>query len=105
MRPTGITADKTRAVLIVNWDDGHTAEYPFKLLSDLCPCATCNDERNNPDPLKIIRPKSSVLEAINPVGNYAINIMWKGGCRFGIYSWDYLTALEKSPGVNTVSMT
>ena len=93
MRPTGITADKTRAVLIVNWDDGHIAELPFKLLSDLCPCATCNDERNNPDPLKIIRPKSSELEAINAVGSYAISIIWKGGCRYGIYSWDYLAKL------------
>lgn len=93
MRPTGITADKTRAVLSVNWEDGHASELPFKLLSDACPCATCNAERNDPNPLKILRPHSYELEAINPVGNYAINIMWKGGCRYGIYSWDFLEKL------------
>ena len=90
MRPTQITADKTKAILTITWDDGEISELPFALLSDLCPCAACNEERNNPDPLKIIRPRSHELEAINPVGSYAINIMWKGGCRFGIYSWEYL---------------
>lgn len=90
MRPTSITADRTKSILTITWDDGETSDLPFKLLSDMCPCATCNEERNNPDPLKIIRPRSYELEAINPVGNYAINIMWKGGCRFGIYSWEYL---------------
>lgn len=95
MRPTGITADRTRAILTVIWDDGRAVEYPFKLLSDLCPCATCNEERNNPNPLKIIRPKSSELEAINAVGSYAINIMWKGGCRYGIYSWDFLEQIAE----------
>jgi DUF971 family protein len=90
MQPTSITADRTNALLIITWDDGETSELPFKLLSDLCPCATCNEERNNPDPLKILRPRSYELETIVPVGNYAINIAWKGGCRFGIYSWEYL---------------
>lgn len=98
MRPTAITADKRQATLTIAWDDGCVTELPFKLLSDMCPCATCNEERNDPNPLKIIRPRSYELEAINPVGNYAINIMWKGGCRFGIYSWDYLRSLGERQG-------
>lgn len=93
MRPTAITADRNRAILTINWDDGSTVDYPFTLLSDACPCATCNEERNDPNPLKIIRPRSYELESINPVGSYAINITWKGGCRYGIYSWDYLASL------------
>ncbi|MDW8352290.1 MAG: DUF971 domain-containing protein [Anaerolineae bacterium] len=94
MRPTGIVADKAKAILTIAWDDGEVSQLPFKVLSDMCPCATCAAERNNPDPLKIIRPRSYELEAINPVGNYAINIMWKGGCRFGIYSWEYLREIS-----------
>jgi DUF971 family protein len=94
MRPTGITADKTKAILTITWDEGPRSELPFKLLSDACPCATCNEERNDPNPLKIIRPRSYELEAINPVGSYAISIMWQGGCRYGIYSWEYLRQLD-----------
>ncbi|MFN3706069.1 MAG: gamma-butyrobetaine hydroxylase-like domain-containing protein [Thermoflexales bacterium] len=95
MRPTAITADKKRGALLVTWDDGHITTLPFQLLSEMCPCATCSAERNNPDPLKVIRSRSSELEAIVPVGNYAINLTWKGGCRFGIYTWDYLLDLER----------
>ncbi len=95
MRPTAITADKKRGVLIITWEDGHIAEMSFQLLSEMCPCATCNAERENPDPLKVIRPKSSELEAIVPVGNYALNLTWRDGCRYGIYTWDYLLDLER----------
>jgi len=97
MQPTGITADRTNALLIITWDDGERSEIPFKLLSDLCPCATCNEERQNSDPLKIVRARSYELETIVPVGNYAINIIWRGGCRFGLYSWEYLRKIADLP--------
>ena len=93
MHPTSITADRARGILTVTWDDGKASELSFKLLSDMCPCAVCSAERNNPDPLKVIHARSYELEAIHPVGGYAINIVWKGGCRYGIYSWNYLRQL------------
>ena len=97
MHPTSITADRARGILTVTWDDGKASELSFKLLSDMCPCAVCSAERNNPDPLKVIHARSYELEAIHPVGGYAINIVWKGGCRYGIYSWDYLRQLAGLP--------
>ena len=93
MRPTGITADKTHKLLKLTWDDERVSEISFKLLSDLCPCELCSMERNDTNPLKIMRPRSDELEAINAVGNYGISIMWKGGCRYGIYTWEYLRRL------------
>jgi DUF971 family protein len=48
MHPTSITADRARGILTVTWDDGKVSELPFKLLSDMCPCAVCSAERNNP---------------------------------------------------------
>jgi DUF971 family protein len=45
----------------------------------------------------VIHARSYELEAIHPVGGYAINIVWKGGCRYGIYSWDYLRQLAGLP--------
>jgi DUF971 family protein len=93
MRPTNITADKTQKLLKLTWADGRTSALSFKLLSDMCPCELCTMERNDPDPLKILRPKTDELEAISAVGNYGISIMWKGGCRYGIYTWEYLAKL------------
>lgn len=95
MKPTSITADRTQGTLTITWDDGSTSVLSFKVLSDMCPCAACSAERNNLDPLKVIRARSYELEAIHPVGGYAINIVWKDGCRYGIYSWDYLRMLAR----------
>jgi DUF971 family protein len=95
VKPTSITADRTQGTLTITWDDCSTSVLSFKVLSDMCPCAACSAERNNPDPLKVIRARSYELEAIHPVGGYAINIVWKDGCRYGIYSWDYLRMLAR----------
>ena len=93
MRPTSITADRTTARLAITWDDAPPSSISFKVLSDLCPCELCSTERSNPDPLKVIRPRSYELESIVPIGSYAVNIMWKGGCPYGLYSWERLQQL------------
>ena len=95
MRPTGITADRASAILTVTWEDGSATALPFARLSDMCPCELCDNERRNDDPLKILRQHSHELEAINPVGSYAVNIMWRGGCHYGIYSFEYLEKLGR----------
>lgn len=102
MRPTGITADRTQATLTVTWDAAAPTVVPFRVLSDMCPCELCETERTNTDPLKVLRPHSYELEAINAVGSYAVNIVWKGGCSYGIYSWDFLFALgRRYPAIPT----
>ena len=98
IRPTGITADKPRKILRLTWNDGRTSEIAFDALVNACPCEMCVTERNDPNPLKILRPKSTVLEAIVPVGNYAISILWSGGCRYGIFTWDYLSKIANKNG-------
>jgi DUF971 family protein len=95
VNPKSINADRAAAVLTVTWMDGSANVLPFKLLSDMCPCELCDHERKDDNPLKILRPRSYELEAINPVGSYAVNIIWKGGCRYGIYSYTYLHQLGR----------
>jgi DUF971 family protein len=93
MKPKNIAADRAKAVLTVDWHGDESSVIPFNVLSDLCPCELCDNERRDTNPLKILRARSYELEAINPIGSYAINIMWKGGCHYGIYSWEYLHKL------------
>ena len=95
MNPAAITADKKRALLAIRWDDGVTFNYPFPYLSAACPCATCNEERNDPNPLKFIKAKSDRLGSIVPVGSYAVNLIWDGGCKNGIYTWEMFERLRK----------
>ncbi len=97
MRPTGIKADRARGELTIQWDDGHSADLTFAHLASNCRCATCNDNRAK---LRIsgktFVPESSELLAIEAVGSYGISIVWKDGCRYGIYTWEVLAALETS---------
>lgn len=99
LRPTGITADRHTAILTVEWSDGHQTAFPFYDLSAACPCASCNEKRQQLEETgrnrqKDFVPQSSKLGAIEPVGTYAINIAWQDGCRYGIYSWELLLQLE-----------
>jgi DUF971 family protein len=85
----------------IDWKDGHKSSWSFRWLRDGCPCATCNEERNQqgrkPGQPK---PKSSAVlpmytapprpASAHPVGRYALQFNWQDGHSGGIYSWDYL---------------
>ncbi|MGH2521754.1 MAG: gamma-butyrobetaine hydroxylase-like domain-containing protein [Anaerolineales bacterium] len=101
-RPTAITLDRKRNVLLIPWDEGHTSEYPLSLLREACPCVECRGGHENMgtapnvDDLLIIPlapMKSYVITRILPVGNYAIQPEWDDGHHTGIYTWAYLRAL------------
>ncbi len=98
MRPAGITADRNKRILIIEWNDGHQSRYPFDGLRSICPCVECRGGHANmgqpPDP-KSVRdtPQTELtMEDISIVGAYAIQISWGDGHSTGIYSWDYLRA-------------
>lgn len=77
--------------LRILWPGGAEETVAFKRLRDHCPCAECVEEwsgRKTIDPATIpddIRPL-----AIDPVGNYAIQISWSDGHSTGIYTWETL---------------
>jgi DUF971 family protein len=100
--PQDITVKRNEKKMIITWSDGKKSELSFDILRESCPCAECGDKRklNHTDsfsqedifiPLQDARTYD--IENIQPVGNYALNIIWKDGHRFGIYSWEYLRDL------------
>jgi DUF971 family protein len=99
--PTNITATRAQARLTIEWSDGRTSVYPFEVLRSACPCAQCRGGHENmkpePDPSMLIIPlmnaSATRLVGIEPVGNYAINIEWEDGHKYGIYNWHYLRVL------------
>lgn len=45
--------------------------------------------------------ESDELVSMDLVGNYALQMTWKDGHKYGIYSWEFLRGLcPKSPGGN-----
>lgn len=102
-----ITPEKVRVLLTegkgleIDWSDGHRSAWSFAWLRNACPCATCNDERNQqgrkpgqPKPkaaelLPMYTPPAKPASA-QGVGRYALQFNWLDGHTAGIYSWDYL---------------
>ncbi len=93
--------------LVVHWEDGHTSTFDTGFLRVKCPCAVCAGEEP-PIQLKKEEPKIEVgmslpvlpakarpvhPASVEPVGYYAIRIVWSDGHDAGIYSFRLLRSL------------
>ncbi len=96
IRPTGVTADRERRVLTIQWSDGRECSYTFAGLRAVCPCVLCQGGHANmgrpADKLLLLKSQNDALnlDAATAVGSYAIQFAWNDGHDSGIYSWDYL---------------
>ena len=101
-KPKNVSASRKEEVLRIEWEDGQISEIPFGTLRAACPCADCrmsNDQEQGAekeDMLELnIRDKSTtILDGIEQVGNYAVQLVWRDGHNAGIYTWDYLDNLN-----------
>jgi DUF971 family protein len=101
IKPDKINVSRSQKLMVIHWDDGHRSEYPLARLRNACPCAECRNKEESERQifsteglgLPIISTQSFQIESLNPVGNYALQLTWKDGHRFGIYPWQYLREL------------
>ncbi len=82
-----------RKALAVKFKDGSSAELPWGLLRDACPCAECQELHGPRDPLKLTAAPNKNLVGFEYAGNYAVQLMWGDGHSFGIFTWAYLREL------------
>jgi DUF971 family protein len=92
--PTKIKLNKQENIEIT-WDNGKVIKYPLKFLRDESPDAGNKGETilwKHYSPMKKapLKPESYEVDKLEVVGNYAIQIQWKDGYNFGIYSWELL---------------
>ena len=83
----------------ITWADSHSSHYDFPYLRDFCPCAMCNDEREqkakataegkSSAALPMYKPRVTA-KAATPVGNYAIQIQFSDSHATGIFSFSHL---------------
>lgn len=97
-RPVDLTVDKTARELRIEWADGVTSVYGFDYLAAMCPCAICGDKRAEmkKNPLHVLPDNYGPAEfgEVSMVGRYALNFRWVAGCSSGIYSFDFLRAID-----------
>ena len=90
------TNDMERKLLSVKFKDGSSAELPWDLLREACPCAECKELHGPHDPLRLVAVPDRNLTGFEYTGNYAVTLIWRDGHRSGIYAWTYLRELAAS---------
>lgn len=99
--PTALTREGDDAIQIT-WSDGTTTRWTVSELRSECPCATCRDQRSAGES-SASKPSGGVLpvlssaearplriDAMNPVGSYAYNIVFSDGHSSGIFTFAML---------------
>ena len=90
--PTELRLDKDKRVLTVSFDDGQSFALPAELLRVLSPSAEV--QGHSPDQRVTVAGKRNIgIARLEPVGNYAVRIVFTDGHDTGLYVWEYLRQL------------
>ncbi len=91
---TEIRLNRAERRLDVTFDDGTRASLPAEYLRVESPSAEV--QGHSPDQRQIVGGKRLVeIAAIEPVGNYAVRLIFDDRHDTGIFSWDYLHELGR----------
>jgi DUF971 family protein len=91
-RPTDIRLRQKSRLLDIAFDDGSRFELPFEYLRVSSPSAEVRGHGPGQEVLQ--KGKEDVgVSAVEPVGHYALKIVFDDGHDTGLYSWDYLYTL------------
>jgi DUF971 family protein len=90
--PTELRLDPARRLLTVSFDDGTRFGLSAEYLRVESPSAEVKG--HGPGQQRTVAGKASVAIArLEPVGNYAVRIVFDDGHDTGLYSWSYLRKL------------
>ena len=99
--PVHLDLKKDRGLSIL-WADGTTSYYSVAYLRRMSPSADMRELRDQieKNPLTVLPSKYAnttgplIATAAELVGNYALRITFSDGHDTGIYSWQYLRAID-----------
>ncbi|WP_440224901.1 gamma-butyrobetaine hydroxylase-like domain-containing protein [Dokdonella sp. MW10] len=97
--PTEITLHRASHVLEVAFDDGLRFRLPAEYLRVHSPSAEV--QGHGPGQKVLVSGKREVaIDAISPVGNYAVLLRFSDGHATGIFSWEVLHELGRNHARN-----
>src|SRR6202008_380062 len=96
---TELRLHKDRRTLTVAFDDGRAFDLAAEYLRVHSPSAEV--QGHSPDERKTVAGKRQVgIIEVNPVGNYAVRLVFNDLHSTGIYSWEYLLGLGRDREAN-----
>jgi DUF971 family protein len=99
MTPTEIKLRKNSRLLAVTFDDNRSFEYTFEYLRVHSPSAEVKG--HGPGQERLQTGKEAVLvTAIEPIGHYAVRLVFDDGHNTGLYTWAYLRELGENMDSN-----
>ena len=90
--PTEIKLHQKSRLMELTFADGRRFELPYELLRVYSPSAEVRGHGPGQEVLQTGK-KDVEIKAVEPVGNYAVRLVFSDGHDTGLYSWDYLYAL------------
>ena len=98
-RPTEITLHQQSRVLEVAFDDGKRYNLPCEYLRSFSPSAEVRGHGPGQEVLQSGKREVGI-RAVEPVGVYAVKLVFSDGHDTGIFSWDYLRELGEGYQAN-----
>lgn len=89
---TDIKLNQQSRVLSLTFDDGKTTELSCEYLRVFSPSAEVRGHGPGQETLQTEKEDVNIV-AIEPVGNYAVRLVYSDGHDTGIYAWNFLIEL------------
>ena len=92
MKPTEINLHQVSRVLELTFEDGSNFKLPAEYLRVYSPSAEVQGHGPGQEVLQIGK-QDVAIDSIEPIGHYAIKLIFDDNHDSGIYSWEYLYQL------------
>lgn len=97
--PVEIKLRKTSRLVTVKFDDGSAFDLPFEYLRVYSPSAEVQGHGPGQSVLQIGKEDVRVT-SIEPIGHYAVRLVFDDGHDTGLYTWKYLHELGERQAEN-----
>ena len=94
MHPTAIKLRNKSRLLEVSFDDGAQFQLPFEYLRVYSPSAEVRGHGPGQETLQLSKHEVGITK-VEPVGNYALRLVFNDGHDTGLYTWAYLHELGR----------
>lgn len=97
--PLAIKSRTRSRLLEIRFDDGAVFELPYEYLRVFSPSAEVRGHGPGQEQLQLGKHEVGI-KRIEPVGSYAVRLVFDDGHDSGLYTWDYLHELGRRHGEN-----
>lgn len=94
-RPTYIKLHQSSRLLEISFDNGRVAKLSCEFLRVYSPSAEVRGHGAGQEVLQVGKENVNII-GIEPIGNYAVKLIFSDGHDTGLYSWDYLHEIAEN---------